>query len=84
MARSTRICITGLKVMPVRIPSLAERPEDIPVLFQHYVEQAAEQSGMTVPDVPEALTAGLMAQDWPGNARALMSAAMRFVLGLTR
>ncbi|MEM7321176.1 MAG: response regulator, partial [Pseudomonadota bacterium] len=35
-----------LDVMRVRIPSLAERPEDIPVLFRHYVAQAAEQSGL--------------------------------------
>ncbi len=71
-----------IEVMPVRIPSLSERPEDIPVLFRHYVAQAAEQSGITPPEIDPDHTAGLMAQDWPGNARALMSAAMRFVLGM--
>ena len=71
-----------LDVTPVRIPSLAERPEDIPVLFSHYVAQAAEQAGLSAPEVPTDLMARLMAQDWPGNARALMSAAMRFVLGM--
>jgi two-component system C4-dicarboxylate transport response regulator DctD len=71
-----------LDVMPVRIPSLTERPEDIPVLFCHYVAQAAEQSGIGAPDIPPEHLAGLMAQDWPGNARSLMSAAMRFVLGM--
>ena len=35
-----------LDVMRVRIPSLAERPEDIPVMFRHYVAQAAEQAGL--------------------------------------
>ena len=71
-----------LDVMRVRIPSLAERPEDIPVLFRHYVRQAAEQAGIEAPEPNPETLAGLMAQDWPGNARSLMSAAMRFVLGM--
>ena len=71
-----------LEVMPVRIPSLAERPEDIAILFRRYVDQAAEQSGLVAPDVTPQIIAGLIARDWPGNARALMSAAMRFVMGV--
>jgi two-component system C4-dicarboxylate transport response regulator DctD len=71
-----------LEVFSIRIPSLAERPEDIPVLFRHYVAQAAEQSGIQPPEISESHLAALMAQDWPGNARSLMSAAMRFVLGM--
>ncbi len=66
----------------VRIPALAERPEDIPVLFRHYVAQASEQAGLTPPDITPEIIAGLMARDWPGNTRALMSVAMRFALGL--
>ncbi len=69
------------QVMTVRIPSLAERPEDIPILFRHYVAQASEQAGLTAPDITPQVIAALLAQDWPGNARALMSAAMRFALG---
>lgn len=71
-----------LEVMQVRIPSLSERPEDIPVMFRQYVAQAAEQAGLAAPEVTPDVIARLMARDWPGNARALMSAAMRFVLGL--
>ncbi len=71
-----------LDVMRVRIPALAERPEDIPVIFRHYVAQAAEQAGIEMPEVTPEHLAALMAQDWPGNARSLMSAAMRFVLGM--
>ena len=70
-----------VEVMMVRIPSLKERPEDIPVLFRHYVAQAAEQSGLEPPEVTPEVISALMTRDWPGNARALMSAAMRFVLG---
>ncbi len=71
-----------LDVMRVRIPSLAERPEDIPVIFRQYVSQAAEQAGIAAPEVTPDHLAELMAQEWPGNARSLMSAAMRFVLGM--
>lgn len=71
-----------LEVMRVRIPALSERPEDIPVLFRHYVAQACEQANLPIPDITPDHIARLMAQDWPGNARALMNAAMRFVMGL--
>ncbi|WP_375689569.1 sigma-54-dependent transcriptional regulator [Pseudooceanicola sp. LIPI14-2-Ac024] len=71
-----------LDVMRVRIPALSERPEDIPVMFRQYVAQAAEQAGLPAPEITEEVTATLMARDWPGNARALMSEAMRFVLGM--
>ena len=69
-----------LDVMRVHIPALSERPEDIPVMFRQYVAQAAEQAGLAAPEVTPDHVAWLMARDWPGNARALMSAAMRFVL----
>lgn len=71
-----------LEVMQVRIPALHERPEDIPVLFRHYVAQAAEQSGLDAPEIGEQIISDLVSREWPGNARALMSEAMRFVLGL--
>lgn len=71
-----------LQVMTVRIPSLAERPEDIATLFRQYVAQASEQAGLRPPDITPEVIAGLMTQDWPGNARGLMSDAMRFALGL--
>jgi two-component system C4-dicarboxylate transport response regulator DctD len=72
-----------LDVIRVRIPSLRERPEDIPVLFRHYVAQACEQSDLPMPEITADVIARLMAEDWPGNARALMNAAMRFAMGLS-
>ncbi|MEL6957922.1 MAG: sigma-54 dependent transcriptional regulator [Pseudomonadota bacterium] len=72
-----------LDLMRVHIPSLADRPEDIPVLFRRYVAQACEQANLSVPDISSELTAQLMAQDWPGNARALMNTAMRFAMGVS-
>ncbi|MEM9968375.1 MAG: sigma-54 dependent transcriptional regulator [Pseudomonadota bacterium] len=71
-----------LDALRIRIPALSDRPEDIPVMFRHYVAQAAEQAGLTAPEITPQIVAELMARDWPGNARALMSAAMRFVIGV--
>ncbi|WP_425052644.1 sigma-54-dependent transcriptional regulator [Psychromarinibacter sp. S121] len=71
-----------LDVMRVRIPSLRERTEDIPILFRHYLQLACEQAALPMPDITPDLGARLMAQDWPGNARSLMNAAMRFAMGL--
>ena len=71
-----------LTTMTIRIPALSERPEDIPVMFRHYVAQAAEQSGILAPHITQDVEASVMAQAWPGNARSLMSYAMRFVLGV--
>ena len=71
-----------LDMMNVYIPSLKERPEDIPVMFQHYVAQACEQAALPQPEIKPETLAAIMAQEWPGNARSLMSAAMRFSLGI--
>ena len=71
-----------LDLMRVRIPPLRERMEDVPVLFRHYVAQACEQADIPVPPISEDVLARQMARDWPGNARALMNAAMRFALGM--
>jgi two-component system C4-dicarboxylate transport response regulator DctD len=72
-----------LEAAVIRIPPLRERREDIPVLFRHYVNIACEQSDLPVPEITPDVISRLMAQDWPGNARSLMNAAMRFAMGLT-
>lgn len=72
-----------LDVMQVHIPSLRERTEDIPVLFSQYVAIACEQAALPQPDITPDVIAGLMSQEWPGNARSLMNAAMRFAMGVS-
>lgn len=71
-----------LDVMNIRIPALHERTEDIPVLFRHYVAIACEQANLPEPDIDTDILSQLMVQQWPGNARSLMNAAMRFALGM--
>ncbi|MDG2341236.1 MAG: helix-turn-helix domain-containing protein, partial [Paracoccaceae bacterium] len=71
-----------LEALRVVIPALKERPEDIPVIFREYVQRASEQANIASPEITPEVVAGLMAQEWPGNARALMNAAIRFALGV--
>lgn len=65
----------------LRLPTLAEREEDIPLLFAHLAEQAAARHRRPLPALSEAAH-GAAARAWPGNVRELERAAERFVLGL--
>jgi DNA-binding NtrC family response regulator len=71
-----------LSVVPLEIPPLRERREDIPLLFGHFLIQAALRYDRAVPQVSADQMQGLMANAWPGNVRELRNAADRFVLGL--
>jgi DNA-binding NtrC family response regulator len=69
-----------LRVVPLRIPPLRERPEDVPVLAQRFAAQFA--TGWGRPEArmtPEAL-AVLQARPWPGNVRELRNAVERAVI----
>ncbi len=60
-----------LKVVEIRLPPLRERPDDVPLLTRHFINQISEENGRPVREVtPEALEA-LRAYDWPGNVREL-------------
>jgi two-component system, NtrC family, response regulator HydG len=62
-----------INVIPVRVPPLRDRREDIPRLIDHFVHRLGERTGRDIPGVtPEALAA-VMQHDWPGNVRELRS-----------
>ncbi|MFN4209064.1 MAG: sigma-54-dependent transcriptional regulator [Devosia sp.] len=69
-----------LATVELALPPLAERREDIPLLYGVFARAAAERFGMALP--PDMDLAGLADQPWPGNVRELKSAAERAVLGL--
>ncbi|HLQ17567.1 MAG TPA: helix-turn-helix domain-containing protein, partial [Tabrizicola sp.] len=71
-----------LAVATIRVPSLADRREDIPLLFLQLVREAAARHGVEDRSPDPELLAELSARDWPGNVRELRNAADRFVLGL--
>jgi two-component system, NtrC family, response regulator HydG len=59
-----------LNVVPLRIPPLRERREDVPLLAQHFLERYAKRTGTRKTLTPPALE-NLVAHDWPGNVREL-------------
>ncbi len=63
-----------LSVVPVRVPSLVERREDIPLLAKHFITRSAEGSGLPPRELGEDALAALQAYDWPGNVRQLRNA----------
>jgi DNA-binding NtrC family response regulator len=58
-----------LAVFPIRIPSLRERPEDIPMLAEHFLQQAAKAAGKTIEGFDEDALRWLLDHRWPGNVR---------------
>lgn len=66
-----------LNTVRIRLPSLRERREDIPVLVQHFHQQFARDVD---PPLSADLVASFVEQDWPGNVRELRSAVERAVL----
>ncbi|MGQ9605567.1 MAG: sigma-54-dependent transcriptional regulator [Thermogutta sp.] len=60
-----------LKVITIRLPSLAERPEDIPVLTDHFVRMFAKKHGKHIRGVSAAARRVLQTYRWPGNVRQL-------------
>jgi len=71
-----------LNVVALTIPPLRDRREDIPLLFQHFVQSACTRYGRQAPPPSASAFDRLMAHDWPGNVRELKHTADRFVLGL--
>lgn len=69
-----------LNVIRIELPPLRERPEDIPVLVEHFMHKFADQSKRPITGIePEALAA-LMNYRWPGNVRELEHTIERAVL----
>lgn len=71
-----------LNVVTISIPPLRDRRDDIPLLFAHFIERAANRFKRQIPTIPTELYRHLKTHDWPGNVRELSHFAERFVLGL--
>ena len=71
-----------LNVITVDLPPLRDRREDIPLLFEHFVLQAAIRYKRDAPVLSNAQRRQLMAYSWPGTVRELRNVADRFVLGV--
>ena len=69
-----------LNVFPIRIPSLRERKDDIPLLVEYLVERFARRAGKTVSHIKNKTLDILRAYDWPGNVRELQNVIERAVI----
>jgi DNA-binding NtrC family response regulator len=69
-----------LNVVPIEIPSLRERKEDIPYLANHFVEKLSPELGGRVRGITDAAIARLMEYSWPGNVRELENVIERSIV----
>ncbi|MFA9475356.1 MAG: sigma-54-dependent transcriptional regulator [Filomicrobium sp.] len=69
-----------LNVVPLRVPSLAERRDDIPALIEFFIGQLAQSSGLSPREIGEDAIAVLQAHDWPGNVRELRNNIERLMI----
>ena len=69
-----------LAVVPIRVPSLAERREDIPALIEYFMDNMSAASGMPRRQIAEDALAVLQLHDWPGNIRQLKNNVERLMI----
>ncbi|SMO97071.1 sigma-54-dependent transcriptional regulator [Paracoccus laeviglucosivorans] len=69
-----------LNVVPVAVPSLSERRDDIGHLAEHFIEQFHASQGLTQRGLPEETVAALQAMAWPGNIRQLRNVIERVLI----
>jgi two-component system, NtrC family, nitrogen regulation response regulator NtrX len=69
-----------LNVVPVRLPPLRERREDIPELVGHFLARFASDRRMPTPSISDEAMAALQAHDWPGNVRQLRNIIERTII----
>ncbi|WP_375282068.1 sigma-54-dependent transcriptional regulator [Pseudooctadecabacter sp.] len=69
-----------LNVVPIHVPSLEERREDIPLLAEHFVAELEQSQGLTGRSLSEEAGALLQTMRWPGNARQLRNVMERVLI----
>jgi len=69
-----------LKVFPITIPPLCDRPEDIPILARHFVQKYAKKMNRRIETIPSETIRALVSWSWPGNVRELENFVERAVI----
>jgi len=69
-----------LAVVPIRVPALSERREDIPLLARYFMERMAQSTGLPLRSIADDAMAVLQAKDWPGNVRELRNMIERLLI----
>ena len=69
-----------IKGVNISLPALRDRAKDIPELAQHFLEEAAEETGLKVTGITDAAMTALINYDWPGNIRQLRNSIRTMVV----
>lgn len=69
-----------MNVVPIAVPSLSERREDIPMLAESFIEQFNVNQALPLRDLPEETVAALQSMRWPGNIRQLRNVIERVLI----
>jgi len=69
-----------LNVVPIRVPPLRERLDDIPSLIEHFVRRTADATGLMRRTLAEDALAALQSNEWPGNIRELRNVIERLLI----
>ena len=69
-----------LNVFPIHLPELRERPEDIPLLVRHFLEDVSQEYDLEPPAVDPVAMERILAYGWPGNVRQLRAMCERWVI----
>jgi len=69
-----------LNVIPLVLPPLRERPDDIPVLIEHFIEKHCQRTGKRIERIEPDVVDALRAYNWPGNVRELENTIERAVV----
>jgi DNA-binding NtrC family response regulator len=69
-----------LNVIPIHMPPLRERRDDIPMLVEHFIEKHAQRAGKRIDGMAPGVLDTLRAADWPGNVRELENTVERAVV----
>ncbi len=69
-----------LNVVHLRVPSLRERPDDVPLLLEHFVTEFVDRHRLPRPAIADEARARLLRYDWPGNVRELRNVVERLVV----
>jgi transcriptional regulator with PAS, ATPase and Fis domain len=68
-----------LNVLPIVLPPLRERRDDIPVLMEHFLRRFSRDKGIDVPEISPVVRHAFSAYRWPGNVRELENACERII-----
>ncbi|MFY9691055.1 MAG: sigma 54-interacting transcriptional regulator [Candidatus Acidiferrales bacterium] len=69
-----------LNVVPISLPPLRERPDDIPLLVHHFVQRFARKAGKSIDMIPSGTMDALRRHPWPGNIRELENVMERAII----